>query len=134
MLLFKRSQREKMGDPAFVDRTVERLRAYFLEDVYMLEPEELRFRVKHAIAKARQYGLTFESSITTFVLHMITINPAFDKQPAIQAALHDPEVEPNGRMTAMQATVQDSDWGDAAMVVDPEVYWAEVHAQQVKEG
>jgi hypothetical protein len=130
MLLFKKSQREKMGDPAFVDRTVERLRAYFLEDVYMLEPEELRFRVKHAIAKARDYELTFESSITTFVLHMITINPAFDKQPAIQAALHDPEVEPNGRLAAMQATVSNEDWGDAAMVVDPEVYWAEVHAKR----
>ena len=128
-----REQRQKMGDPPFVDRTVDRFRTYFLEHVYMLEIEELRFRVKHGIAKARSYGLTYESSITTFVAHMLTLNPDFDKQLAVQRALHDPEIEPDGRMGAMMATVDDEDWEAAAEQCDPTVYWAKLHEERAKE-
>lgn len=132
-MLVTREQRQKMGDPAFVDRTVDRFRTYFLEHVYMLEIEELRFRVKHGIAKARGYGLTYESSISTFLAHMLTLNPDFDKQPAVQRALHDPEIEPDGRMAAMMATVNDEDWQEAAKQCDPRVYWAKLHEERAKE-
>jgi hypothetical protein len=133
-MLIKREQRERMGDPAFVDRTVDRLRTYFLQHVYMLDVDELRFRVRHAIEKARSYGLTYESSITTFVAHMMTVNPAFDEHPAVQRALRDPDVAPDGRMTAMMATVSDMDWEEAARQRDRAAYWAEVHEKQAKEG
>lgn len=133
MLLIKREQREKMGEPAFVDRTVERLRTYYLEHVCGLDIDELRFRVRHAIEKARGYGLTYESSITVFVLHMMTVSPAFDEHPAVQRALHDPEIEPNGRMGAMMGTVSDEEWEEAAQACDRRAYWAEVHEEHAKQ-
>ena len=135
MFLIKREQRQRMGDPAFVDRTVDRVKRFYLEYVYMLEDQELRFRVKHAIEKARSYGLTKESSISVFVAHMLTISPEFDKQDAIQDALHDPDLAPDNRMQAMRATVFDEDWEEATKQCDPAAYWAKIHeAKQVKGG
>ena len=133
MLAVKREQREALGDPAFVDRTIGRLRDYYLEYVCRIEANELRERVKHAIKKARSYGLTNEGSITTFVLHMMTINPEFDKHPKIQKALHDTEVTVNSRMSAMMATVSDRNWHEAAKIGDPEAYWAKVREERGKE-
>jgi len=133
MLAIKRQQREALGEPAFEDRTMARLQRYYGEHVVRLDDDELRFRVRHAIEKARSYGLTFESSISTFVFHMMTIHPAFDRQKAIQKALHDPDLPPDGRMTAMMGTVEDEDWEEAARQGDAEAYWAEVHRAKAKE-
>lgn len=135
MFLIKREQRQRMGDPAFVDRTVDRVKRFYLDYIYMLEDQELRFRVKHAIEKARSYGLTKESSISVFVAHMLTLGPEFDKQSAIQAALHDQDLAPDNRMQAMRATVFDEDWEEATKQCDPTTYWAMIHeAKQSKGG
>ena len=134
MLLIKREQREAMGEPAFVDRTVDRFRRYYLEFVYMLDEEELRLRVKHGIERARSYGLTYESSITTFVANMITINPEWDKHPAVQKALHDTELPVNSRIPAMMGCISDEEWEEAAAQGDPDAYWARFHEELAKEG
>jgi hypothetical protein len=129
MFTVKREQRQKMGEPAFVDRTVAFFRHNYLEHVYMLDDEELYRRVVHGIAKARSYRLTWESSITTFVAHMLTINPEFDKQRVIHRVLMGQTAESipyNVRLSAMLGLVSDDDWEEAAALGDPDEYWARV--------
>ena len=129
MLVVKREQRQKMGDPAFVDRTAEHMREYHLPQVYDLEDDELRFRVRHGVEKARRYGLTWESSLTIFVSHMTTIHPAFDEQPAIQAVLTDEKIPGDEKMQALLGLVEDDDWEEAANQSDPAEYWERVHEE-----
>lgn len=123
MFAIKREQRQKMGEPAFVDRTMEWLRVNHLPFVHDLDDDELRLRVRHGVAKARGYGLTWESSLTIFVSHMLTINPEFDKQPAVQAVLVDPTIPGDEKMQALLGLVDDDEWEEAAKQVDPAVYW-----------
>jgi hypothetical protein len=119
----KREQRQKLGDPPFVDRTMEYFKRHYLEHVYTLEDDELRRRVRHGIDKARGYGLTWESSLTIFVAHMLTINPKFDEQRAIHEVLVDPAIPGDERMEALLGLVEDEDWDEAEKQCDPEEYW-----------
>ncbi len=123
MLTIKREQRQKMGDPAFVDRTAAYLREYHLPQTYDLEDDELRFRARHGVEKARRYGLTWESSLTIFVSHMTTIHPAFDEQPAIQAVLVDEAIPGDEKMQALLGLVEDDEWEEATNQGDPTEYW-----------
>ncbi len=126
MFAIKREQRQKMGDPPFIDRTVEYFKEYYIEHVYDIEDDELHMRVKHGVEKARGYGLTWESSLTIFIAHMLTINPEFDKQPAIQKVLVDPAIPGDERMQALLGLVEDDEWEDALKQCDPEQYWRDL--------
>jgi hypothetical protein len=123
MFAIKRDQRQKMGDPAFIERTVEWLRYNYVDHVHPLDDEELRRRVRHGVEKARSYGLTWESSLTIFVTHMLTINPAFDEHPAVRAVLVDPEVPGDEKMQALLGSVEDDEWEEAAKQREPDEYW-----------
>jgi hypothetical protein len=133
MLAIKRSQREKMGEPAFEDRTIAFIKEKYLWWVHFLSDDELRMRVVHGIEKGRSYGLTWEFSLTVFVSHMITIGPDFDKQPAIQSVLRDESIIPDYRMEALLGKeVSDQDWEDASDMCEPDEYWANVREQMMK--
>ena len=133
MLAIKREQRQKVGEPAFEDRTVEYCRLVIGHHVEMLDDRELLLRVRHCIAKARSYGLTWESSISIFVTHMLSINPEFDKHPAIQRVLQDEAIPVDDRMAAMLGFVFDDDWDEAATQCDPKEYWAKIDRNEAKE-
>lgn len=126
MFAIKREQRQKMGEPAFIDRTMEFLRYNHLPVVYDLDDDELRMRVRHGVEKARRYGLTWESSLTIFVSHMLTIHPDFDKQPAILAVLTSPKIPGDEKMQALLGLVNDDQWEEAANQGDPKDYWDKV--------
>lgn len=123
MFAVKREQRRKMGEPAFIDRTVEWVKYNHRPYVYDLDDDELRLRVRHGVEKARGYGLTFESSLAIFVSHMLTINPDFDRQPAVQAVLVDPKIPGDEKMQALLGLVDDDEWEEAAKQCDPAQYW-----------
>ncbi len=130
MLLVSQKQRQRVGDPAFVQRVVDHFRRYHLEAVYRLPDEVLRRRVVHGIEKGRSYGLTWEYSLTVFVAHMIRINPEFDKHPAIQRELQSPaRGEPDERIDAMATYVTASEWEEAARQCDAEAYWRAIGAE-----
>lgn len=134
MFAIKREQRQKMGEPAFIDRTAEWFREYHLSHVWDLDDDELRMRVRHGVDKARSYGLTWESSLTIFVSHMLTINPDFDRHPAVQAVLVDPEIPGDEKMQALLGLVDDDEWEEAAKQCDPREYWDAVREASRAEG
>lgn len=133
MLSIQRKQREKLGEPAFEARTVAFCRYQVGEFVADLDDRELLFRVRHCIAKARSYGLTWESSISIFVAHMMSINPEFDKHPSIQKTLRDETIDVEDRMTAMLGTVKEEEWDEAVAIGDPKAYWAKLDTKEAKE-
>lgn len=130
MLAIKRSQRERMGEPAFVDRMIFYLRTKYLWWIHFIPMDELRIRVVHGIEKGRSYGLTSEFNLTVFVTNMLTIGPDFDKQPAIQRVLTDESIDPDDRMEALMGKgVTDDDWEDSSDMCEPDEYWAGVRAK-----
>jgi hypothetical protein len=134
MFAIKREQRQKMGEPAFLERTAEWLREYHRDHTWQLDDDELRMRVRHGVAKARRYGLTWESSLTIFVSHMLTINPEFDRHPAVHAALTDPKIPGDEKMQALLGLIGDDEWEEAARQCDPNEYWDAVREAMRAQG
>jgi len=98
---------------AFVELLISHVRKHHGDAVGHLPEELLRFRVIAGIARARDYGLTWESSIGGFVALQFVIAPRFDEQPAIHRALTD-NTRPSGqRMDALIGAISASDWFDA---------------------
>jgi hypothetical protein len=128
MLAIKKAQREAMGEPEFVERTIAFIKRRYPGWVYPLSDDELKMRVLHGIEKGRSYGLTWEQSLVVFVTHMLTIGPEFDKQPAIQRVLRDSSIDPpDRRMEALQGRdVSDEDWDQSCAMCDREEYWSYV--------
>jgi len=128
MLTIRKDQREKLGDPEFVERVVRHFRRYHLGAVYHLSDDVLRKRVAHCIEKGRRYGLTWEYSLTVFAAHMIRINPEFDEEPSIQRELLSNAHAERDKLEALVANVPESDWDAAQRRCDPEAYWAKIGA------
>ncbi|EYF04382.1 hypothetical protein [Chondromyces apiculatus] len=135
MFLVTREQRQKTGDPAFVDRVMTHFRRYHAEAVAILPDDVLRRRVTHGIERGRTYGLTWEYSLTVFLAHMMRIHPEFDRHPAIQRELHDPaRGEPDERIDALATHVSEQAWDEAAQQGDPEAYWSAIGAPTPRQG
>ena len=130
MLRVTRDQREKTGEPAFVERVLQHFRLYHLDIIYLLSEVELRDRVRHGLAKGRSYGLTWEYNLTVFVAHMFRIHPEFHLQPAIHRVLTDPAIPPDDRINALPAKVNHDDWDDAYLRGEPEAYWQALAASK----
>lgn len=128
MLTIRKEQREKLGDPEFIERVVTHFKRYHLEAVYDLPDDVLRKRIAHGIEKGRRYGLTWEYSLTVFVAHMIRIHPDFDEQPAIHRELCSPDHAEKDKMEALVMNVPESAWDEAEQRGDPKAYWARIGA------
>ena len=59
-----------------------------------LAPETLHEIVRVGIARARGYGMTYESAISAFTAVMFEIAPNFDTHRLCQVLFNDEEVEP----------------------------------------
>jgi len=134
VLRVKRKQMEEAGEPAFVDRTVAHFRTFHVGATQAMSDDELRFRIKHGLAKARGYGLTWESSLTVFVAHMVEICPAYDEHPAVQRVLRDARIPPDERTRALLSELTGEEWEEAARMCDADDYWAKVHAAEASDG
>ncbi|WP_437538983.1 hypothetical protein WME79_22890 [Sorangium sp. So ce726] len=130
MLRVKRHQRSQAGDPAFVDRTAAHFRRFHGDATAGLSDDELRFRIRHGIERGRAHGLTWESSLTVFVAHMIEICPAFDEHPAAARVLADEAIPADERVEALLSHLSEDEWEEAARMGDPAAYWARVHAEE----
>jgi hypothetical protein len=80
--------------------------------------ETLRGMVKHGIAQARTYGMTWESSLMTFVVFMFMVAPNFDAHPLIQLVLKDPTVEPDHRIEKLWERTTEDNWQAAKQQYD----------------
>jgi hypothetical protein len=75
-----------------------------------LDDETLLKMVRTGIARARSYGMTWESSITAFVVLMFVVAPNFDGHPLMTHILKDGSIEPDERIDRLCEQTTDSNW------------------------
>ena len=114
---------QPLAEAAFVNRVVQHLREYHASVVERLPDDMLRERVRYGLSRARQYGLSWESSLTAFVALMFEIAPNFDEHPRIQYVLRDERVPPNSRIDALQERVSEQDWEEAEQRYDEDAWF-----------
>ena len=116
MLIIRKEQMEVFQtalDEDFVVRLSGLIREEYPEDVADFDDEELHDLVRDCLARAERYGLTWESSLTLFVVLMFEIAPNFDRQPHIQLLLRDPNIPPDERIDWVVKHARHEDWADA---------------------
>jgi hypothetical protein len=107
---------EADSEPRFTAQIINHLSIHQPETISGIPPEELITKVELFKARARSYGLTWQSSITGFVAICFAVGPNFDRQPRIHSVLTDASIEPDQRVEQLRHRVSDRDWGEAAMV------------------
>ena len=92
-----------------------------------LAEEDLRMMVENGLARARSYGLTWKSSLISFVVLMFVVAPNFDRQRYVSGVLRDEKIPANRRVDIIVEQMTDEDWEKVAEGYD-EKAWEEVVA------
>ena len=93
------------AEDAFVRRVVAELRTGYFDLVSHLPPSTLESRVRFGIEKGRSQGLTWESSLTGFVIIMFQFGPDFDELDPFRDALEAEISDENERILWMYDSV-----------------------------
>lgn len=117
---------EQQAEVNFVSSVVQQLRSDHAEAVAGLPAKKLRKRVEYGIERAREYGLTWENNLATFVILMFEIAPDFDKTPVFRKYLTDESVPPDDRMDLLLAETTDADWGNVVLPSGPNNWPADI--------
>jgi hypothetical protein len=104
---------QQQAERNFIDSVVKQLRTDHVETVQDIPEDKLYKRVEYGTQRAREYGLTWENNLATFVILMFEIGPDFDKFPAFHKYLTDETVEPDERMEVLLSETTELDWEDA---------------------
>ena len=117
------------AEAAFLRRVVEYLQGNHADVVVQLPNEvvlvkqisddRLRRMAKQAIARAREYGMDWESSVTAFVVLMFVAAPNFDKHPLIQRVLKDERTPANSRIDQLWERTSEENWEAIRKNYDP---------------
>lgn len=87
-----------------------------------LSNETLMKIVRLGIERARSYELSWESSITSFIVLMLKVAPNFDQHPLIARALRDARFEPDERIENLWERVTSKNWEAARADYDPRAW------------
>jgi hypothetical protein len=120
------------ADAALEARVVEYLREEHAEEIVRMPwgdfsidelPEEvLLAMVREGFRRARRYGLSWEATLTAFVVMMISVAPNFDEHPLIRRVLADEQIEPNARVERLWERTTDENWEAARENYDADAW------------
>jgi hypothetical protein len=123
---------DSVAEEDLQDRTIEHLRENHADETVRLPTGEFKVQdlsdetmlelVKHGFKRAREYGFTWESSLVSFVVLMITVAPNFDEQPAIKEVLQDESVEEDLRIDKLFEQTTEEDWETAEAQYEQEAW------------
>jgi hypothetical protein len=97
---------------AFIGRIMEAV--HDAHPAYRESDAMRRASVIAGVKRARAHGLTSDEDLMAYVLMMYSINPNFDQQPQIAAALADTSVSPHDRWDRIFGEDFDDAWEEAA--------------------
>jgi hypothetical protein len=100
----------RAAEESFIERSIKFLQEKLPDEISPLPPELLRQRVKAGIARARKYGMTWQSSILTFVTLMFEVGPNVDEHPRIRQILRDEQIPANQRIKRVLSNLAEEDW------------------------
>ncbi|HKP85579.1 MAG TPA: hypothetical protein VJZ26_05765 [Blastocatellia bacterium] len=126
---------QPVAESAFVRRVAEHLRDNHA-DVMVRLPNEvilvkqisddrLRGMAKEGMARAREYGMDWESAVTAFVVLMFVAAPNFDKHPLIQRILRDERTPANSRIDQLWERTSEENWEAVRKNYDPTAWVAD---------
>lgn len=78
-----------------------------------VSPRIMTRLIGFGVARARDYGFTWQSSLGAFVYLMAAVAPNFDLQPAIHAILVNPAIPIEKRLDSLGARLPAGVWADA---------------------
>lgn len=96
-------------------------------EVRDLDDSALVEMVRGGIARARSYGMTWESSLTSFVVLMFLVAPNFDDHPLINRLLTNQAVEPDARLDELVAGATEGNWVAARRGYDASAWGPELN-------
>lgn len=127
MLKIRRQQLDAftpIADAAFERRLMSYLRENHPDVVVQLPtghvllrqiPEETLSKLVHnGIARARGYGMSWESTLSAFVVLMFVAAPNFDEHLHVQRILRDESIVPNARIEQLWKRTSEEDWNTIA--------------------
>ncbi|HYL97685.1 MAG TPA: hypothetical protein VEZ90_01935 [Blastocatellia bacterium] len=80
------------------------------QKVGQLSDDLMNIMAQAGIIRARTYGMTWESSISSFVVLMFLSAPNFDRHPLIERVLKDGQTDPNSRIENLWHRVSRQNW------------------------
>jgi hypothetical protein len=108
------------AEAAFIDRVAKHIRDNHSDAevglpsgktvVERLPDRVLRKMVESGVASARRYGISWESTLTAFVVLMFVVAPNFDKHPILQRVLSDREIPPDSRLDGLWERTSEQNW------------------------
>jgi len=111
---------QPVAEAAFVAEVVDYLRKTRPQEVVRLPggpttiaeiPDEiLSVMVRGGIARAREYGITWRSTLAGFVALMFISAPNFDDHPLLKRALLDNDTDPNSRLEKLIQDSTEQNW------------------------
>jgi len=123
---------QPVADAAFVDGVVDYLRKSRPQEIVRLPggqttiaeiPDEiLSAMVRGGIARAREYGITWCSTLAGFVSLMFISAPNFDDHPLLKRALFDNDTDPNGRLEKLIEDSTEQNWEAVRQAYDPSAW------------
>lgn len=87
-----------------------------------LSDEMLRPMVEDGIARARRYGITWKSSLISFVVLMFLTAPNFDEHRAVYDYLTNEKIEADRRIDKMMEELPNQVWREARKLYAPETW------------
>jgi hypothetical protein len=113
---------QPLAEAAFVAEVVEHLRETRPDEVVRLPggqatiaelPDDILSKmVRRGIARARQYGITWRSTLLAFVTLMLVSAPNFDDHPSLRRVLFDCDIDPDERLDKMIEDSTEENWMD----------------------
>jgi hypothetical protein len=110
---------DRTAEKAFENELVQQLQQDYPDTWGQLSADVRGDMVRGALAKAREYGLSWESSLTAFLHLMAGVNPNFDRHPVIQAALTRDILPPDERLKKLLQWDDVDVWGEARLTGSP---------------
>ena len=90
--------------------------------VAVLPEATLRKMVVGGLAKARSYGMTWRSTLISFVVIMFVAAPNFDENPKVRKTLNTPVLPMNLRIDLLWGKTTKEDWDQLEKAYDCEVW------------
>jgi hypothetical protein len=78
--------------------------------------------VQTGIERGRAYGLSWESSLASFVVIMFVAAPNFDEHPLVQLVLRDETMAPDRRIDGLWRRISNQNWKAVEAYYDPHAW------------
>ena len=99
--------------------------------VFDLPEERLRPMVEGGIARARDYGISWKSSLISYVVLMFLTAPNFDEHRAVYEYLTNPKIEADRRIDIMMDELPNSVWQEVEEIYAPERWNLSIEVETV---